>query len=408
MKKKKLKIAIFHLAFFYSGGGERLVLEEIKGLKLKGHKVTCYSPVVEDNLCFPDKIRSFGIKTILPKFPRLIAHQETLEILLTCVLFPFFAYKFKNYDIILAANQPSAWFAFWIKIFFKVPYVTYLAQATRILYPRKIDKSTGIWMKQKSLVLPFLVKIFKPIFWWADIISIRNSDKVLVNGDYVAGIIKKVYGVNVVSCPAGANILNKSEKSHFEGEVKINDLVINKPYILVTNRHFPQKKFEYAVNAIEEIVRTKHDVRLVITGNETEYTKYLKELVNKRSLGKNIFFTGYVPENKLKELYKNASVYVYTSAEEDFGMGVIEAMAAGVPVIAWDRGGPTTTIIDGKTGYLIKSYDQKKFTAKIIRLLVDKKLNVSMSMKARIHVSKNFTIINHMDILEKTLTSVTK
>jgi len=36
-------------------------------------------------------------------------------------------------------------------------------------------------MKQKSIVLPLLVKIFRPVFWWADMISIQNSDKVLVN-----------------------------------------------------------------------------------------------------------------------------------------------------------------------------------------------------------------------------------
>ena len=64
-----------------------------------------------------------------------------------------------------------------------------------------------------------------------------------------------------------------------------------------------------------------------------------------------IYFVDLVNESDLSRLYKAAVLYVYPSPEEDFGMGIVEAMAAGTPMIAWNNGGPTGTVKDGQTGY---------------------------------------------------------
>ena len=56
MKRKKLKIAIFHLGFFFSGGGEKLVLEEAEELIKRGHDVSLFAPVIDRIDCFPDII----------------------------------------------------------------------------------------------------------------------------------------------------------------------------------------------------------------------------------------------------------------------------------------------------------------------------------------------------------------
>ncbi len=55
-KENKLKIAVFHCGFVYSGGGERIVLEEVLGLRRLGHEVVCFAPTVDRELCFPDFI----------------------------------------------------------------------------------------------------------------------------------------------------------------------------------------------------------------------------------------------------------------------------------------------------------------------------------------------------------------
>jgi len=405
MNKKKLNIAIFHLAFFYSGGGEKLVLEEIKGLRERGHNVDCFSPVIEKDQCFPDILGGFKVKTFF-KFPKIFKHQETIEILLTCILFPLIAKRFTKYDIVLGANQPGPWLSWLLAKIYKIPYIIYLAQPTRILYPREVDLENGVWVKRKSFSLPLLVKLFKPIFTLTDNISIKSARKVLVNGDYMAGVIKKVYKVKPIVCPAGAYAIDGVASKRWTGNVRANSHVVKKPYILLSNRHFPQKKFEYAIHSTSAILENGVKTSLIITGNCTRYTQELKMLAKKLKIDKNVIFTGYVTEKNLSKLYKNAAVYVYTSPEEDFGMGVIEAMGAGVPVVAWNNAGPSRTILNGKTGYLVKPYLQKKFTEKIIYLLKNENINNKMGNNARKHVSKNYTYQKHNDLLEKTIFTV--
>ncbi|TEU02069.1 glycosyltransferase family 1 protein, partial [Candidatus Woesebacteria bacterium] len=357
-----MKIAIFHLAFIYSGGGEKLVLEEARGLKERGHKVTIFTSVLDTKKCFPDIIDKFDIKTFVPRLPSLIPQWEVFQILLTCVLAPFLAFRFRNFDAILAANQPSPWLAFWTRKLFGIPYITYLSQPTRFLHPRKVDKETGLIFREGRSFSPatYLMKIVKPLANWVDRVSIKKSDSVLADGEYIKGLLEKIYGLKTtVFCPAGAHPVIKqlSCVSRYKGVLKVNGKTISKPYILLTNRHFPQKRFEYVISALPIILEKFPDVFLVITGQETDYTRGMKVLAKQLSLEEKVLFLGLVKEKDLKKLYSQASVYCYTAPEEDFGMGIIEAMAHGIPVVAWNNAGPTGIIDDGKTGFLAKPFD---------------------------------------------------
>jgi len=407
MTKKKLKIAIFHLAFFYSGGGEKLVLEEMKGLMKRGHRVVCFVPVLEKQSCYPDLIDQYEIRTFFPKWPRVLQRQASLKIFLTCLFFPLIARKFKSYDVILGAGQPGFWFGWWVKKLTAVPYVIYANQPTRVLYPRQVDKVTGIWMQKQSR-LPLVLNFLKPLVNWADKVSIKGGEEMLANGAYISRVLKKIYHRDNLICPSGAYPVKQLSADRWQGKVKANGFKISKPYILITNRHFPQKKFEYAINALPLILKANRSVKLVITGNRTEYTKSLNRLVRERQLTDKVLFTGLVKEQDLQRLYRQAAVYLYTSPEEDFGMGVIEAQAAGVPVIAWKSGGPATTVVDGQTGCLVKLYNQEEFTKKTIELIKNKTKNRIMGQKAREHIKRNFVWKRHWDILETALQKAAK
>ncbi|MFC1625958.1 hypothetical protein ACFL1Q_02875, partial [Patescibacteria group bacterium] len=65
---QKLKIAIFHLGFFFSGGGEKLVIEEASGLTKRGHQVDIYAPVIDKKKCFPDIIGKIKTHSLFPSF----------------------------------------------------------------------------------------------------------------------------------------------------------------------------------------------------------------------------------------------------------------------------------------------------------------------------------------------------
>lgn len=408
----KLKIAIFHLAFIYSGGGEKLVLEEAKGLKKLGHDVSIFTPVIDEKRCFPDVIKDFKIKTFLPTLPSIFPEHESFQILLTCVLIPFLAHRFRGFDVILAANQPSPWLAFWVKKLYGVPCIAYLAQPTRFLYPRKVDQETGLIFAGRLPFSPatYLMNLAKPLISWADKVSVKGADLVLANGEYMRAVLERTYGVKVVSCPAGAYPSGKPRiyADRLKGTLKVVDKKIQKPFLLITNRHFPQKRFEYAISSLPALLADYPDLSLAITGEETAYARELKILVKQLSLNGKVLFLGLVSEKDLTTLYQNCAVYLYTAPEEDFGMGIVEAMAQGAPVVAWDSAGPSKIIKDGKTGLLAKPFEIADYADKIARVLADKKIGEKLGKQAWEDVRANFAYENHIRILESILSEVAR
>jgi len=67
-KERRRRIAIFHCGFVCSGGGERIVLEEVMGLRRLGHEVACFAPTLDKEMAYPDFIEEVGVKTFLPSF----------------------------------------------------------------------------------------------------------------------------------------------------------------------------------------------------------------------------------------------------------------------------------------------------------------------------------------------------
>src|SRR5207244_4111550 len=76
-------------------------------------------------------------------------------------------------------------------------------------------------------------------------------------------------------------------------------------------------------------------------GPSTSHTDSLKTLVAELGLGDAVLVLGAISEDELQALYEGAAVYVYPAPEEDFGLGVIESMAKGIPGGAWNQAGPT-------------------------------------------------------------------
>jgi len=105
------RIAVFHCGFTYSGGGERIVIEEVLGLRRRGYEVECYAPTVDQTRCYPDLIGDVRVRTFLPQLPRWIPYREAAQMAATSILMPLYAWRFRGVDAIVGCNQPSAWIA---------------------------------------------------------------------------------------------------------------------------------------------------------------------------------------------------------------------------------------------------------------------------------------------------------
>jgi len=86
-----------------------------------------------------------------------------------------------------------------------------------------------------------------------------------------------------------------------------------------------------------------------------------------------------------------AEVIVCTSHFESYGMVNLEAMASGKPVVSTRRGGPSETVIDGVTGYLVDSGDAQQFAERVVMLLRDPALRQKMGAAGREHVVSHFS-----------------
>jgi glycosyltransferase involved in cell wall biosynthesis len=132
----------------------------------------------------------------------------------------------------------------------------------------------------------------------------------------------------------------------------------------------------------------------------------LKALVSELHLEEAVLFLGAISEVELQGLYEGAAVYVYPAPEEDFGMGVIESMAKGVPVVAWNQAGPTVTVAPG-TGHLAEPLEVGDYAAGITRLLDDPAKNQATGDRA-FEWARRFDWERHIDILERAVLDVAR
>lgn len=403
---KKLKIAIFQCGFIYSGGGERIVLEEVKGLRRRGYEVVCFAPTLDEEKSFPDIIKKVGVKTFLPQLPKWFPLRHAFSMLASSILAPLLSLRFKDVDLFLTAGQPSAWIAFCCAKILGKPYITYLNQPNRLIYMRQVDKESK-WQTEKSYY--FLNKIIQRFKWlvaWFDKISFQKADQMLANGDYMAGVVERIYQRKPILCPAGAHLQSFSKlkinpTSAYKGSVRIGKTLVPEPYILITNRHEPQKKFEYVIKAMELVSKKYPFVFLAISGPFTSHTPKLLKLAKRLAIEEKVLFLGTISEADLQKLYQQTAVYCYPAPEEDFGLGPLEAGAWGVPTVAWNNAGPTVTVENEVTGFLAKPFKVADYADKILKLLENPRLRSKMGKAAWKRVKENFVWEKHLDILER-------
>jgi glycosyltransferase involved in cell wall biosynthesis len=113
------------------------------------------------------------------------------------------------------------------------------------------------------------------------------------------------------------------------------------------------------------------------------YISYLKSKLSP-SVANSVSFAGLVSRHQLIKFYQNASVFVFPSVwNEPFGMPIIEAMAAGLPVVATVSGGITEIVKNGETGLLVERGDASALAEAILRFLSDEDLRNSMAKASR-------------------------
>jgi len=151
--------------------------------------------------------------------------------------------------------------------------------------------------------------------------------------------------------------------------------------VVAVGRCVADKQYDVLIRIWKEVVTEFPEWLLKIYGDEN-CPNILITLVQNLGISKNIEFCK--PVKDIEKIYLNASILLNTSSSEEFGLAIMEAMAYGLPVIAFDNTmGPKYLIEDNITGFLIGEGDYTAYAEKIKLLINDKSLRQSVGMNAR-------------------------
>ncbi|MDQ3008605.1 MAG: glycosyltransferase [bacterium] len=315
-----MRVAIIHDVYIELGGAER-VLHSL--LKLYP-QADVYVPLIttENRERVRKKTEGRIVSSLLNNIPFI----HSASILLKPFLFWYWeTLDLTEYEVVISSSH-----SFSSKSVITSPetlHLSYIHTSPRYLYTEFNETRILKIRWAKVLLAPLLSGLRM-----ADYIGAQRPDVIVANSQIVQRRIEKYYrrSSSVIYPPVTMSLAVKRKQGR---------------YFLAYSRLAKQKGIDLAVKACTKL---KQPLVVVGTGSEEEYLRSIA--------GPSITFKGYVPDEGISEVFAHAKALLYCSVDEDFGMVPVEAMAHGVPVIAYNSGGVKETIISGKTGILFEEY----------------------------------------------------
>jgi glycosyltransferase involved in cell wall biosynthesis len=135
---------------------------------------------------------------------------------------------------------------------------------------------------------------------------------------------------------------------------------------------------EKQIDHLKPVLEQLPGVRLAVVGDGPARTD-----LERLFAGLPAYFAGYVKGEELSQAYASADVFVFPSAMETFGLVVVEAMAAGLPVVASRVGGVRDVVVEGVNGYSYNSGDIPALVEGVRRVTQDRAHMAQMGLTAR-------------------------
>lgn len=337
--EKNKKVALVHDFLTQFGGAER-VLEtlaemfpgapiytilydkEKMGGKFAGHEIRTSSFQK-----LPGCLRQH-YKILLPFLPTL---PETFDL--------------RDFDLVISSS--SAW-AKGIVTRLDTVHVAYIHSPMRFVwdYNEKYLRE-----ERKNKFGPLIRPLFSYFRLW-DKLAADRPDHLIANSKYTQKRIEKYYRREsvVIYPPVGHGARDMERGTN-----------TNEKYFLIVSRLSAYKKIDQAIKAFNIL-----KLPLVIAGTGKE-EKRLKKLAKE-----NIEFLGFVPDEKLPELYQNARAFIFPGVD-DFGLAPAEAQTGGVPVIAIRKGGAKEIVEESRTGEFFDEAAPDKIAAAVRKFIENEK-----------------------------------
>lgn len=234
--------------------------------------------------------------------------------------------------------------------------------------------------------LPILRTLMKKILFSADKL-IANSES--TRQEYVEAGIPQEW-IAVITPGVDSDFFTPASEGNFFRE-KYN--LDSNPTLLTVSRLDERKGHDRVLQALARIHTFFPDLKYLIAGTGREETR-LKKLVRELGLSDKVIFTGFVPDDRLPELYNAGDIFILPNREtqehaqlrgdiEGFGIVFLEAASCGKPSIAGNNGGAAEAVAHRATGLLVNSHDTEDIENAIVTLLKDSALAKTLGQNGR-------------------------
>ncbi len=167
--------------------------------------------------------------------------------------------------------------------------------------------------------------------------------------------------------------------------------------LIYTGRLGPEKNLPFLLRSFAGTAKAYDNVGLLIVGAGPE-RENLEDRVRYMGIAERVHFTGMVPYRDLPRYLAVADAFVTASVTEVHPLSVIEAMAAGLPVLGIQSPGVGDIVEKGVSGILAEEEDVAVFTAKMVRMVTDHERRKTMGMNARVQ-AEDYAIERTTEIL---------
>ena len=288
-----------------------------------------------------------------------------------------------------------------------------------------------------------LLSTFKTIFYLRKQIKILNPDSIICFGEYwnnlfLLATFSLKYPIYIadrstpfkdlgkiqnllrkILYPTATGLILQTEKAKriYKKQFKnLNIAVVGNPIIIIENKNNLKK--ENIVLMVGRLIDTKHqdrlirifskinkhDWKLVLVGDDAIKQKNkgnLIKLIKKLNMKDRVILAG--KQKDVKKYFLKSKIKAFTSSSEGFPNVIGEAMAAEMPVVAYDCiAGPSELIVDSKNGFLIPLFNDNLFQNKLEVLMEDEALRQKMGNNAKKFV-KNFDSNKISNLFLKTI-----
>lgn len=209
--------------------------------------------------------------------------------------------------------------------------------------------------------------------------TLRISDKVVTISQFSKKEIVELLGIpeeHIVIIPPAPSL--SSQEADFQ--TVCEKFSIHSPYILYTGTIEPRKNLSLLIKAYERL-RKEEGIshKLILVGGKGWKCEGIYREIENSSVKEDIVLTGYVSAEEKNTFYKNASVFVFPSLYEGFGMPLVEAMVHGTPVVASNVASLPEVL--GDAGLLVDPFDEISLAEAIYSIISSPALSEELQQK---------------------------